>query len=110
MIHWPAIIEFAEGQGYAWVANLDEVAEHRPRVGDRLLDSQGYPHLLSQQTLSQQTGEALYWQHQLRLVSLFELNAGLRVYAASLGVCCTSKLVVRTMAEAIALVAWLEQQ
>ncbi|MFP2769352.1 DUF4144 family protein [Oceanisphaera sp. KMM 10153] len=105
MIHWPAIIEFAEGQGYAWVANLDEVAEHRPRVGDRLLDSQGYPHLLSQQT-----GEALYWQHQLRLVSLFELNAGLRDYAASLGICCTSKLVVRTMAEAIALVAWLEQQ
>ncbi|GHA19210.1 DUF4144 family protein [Oceanisphaera arctica] len=105
MIHWPAIIEFAGGHGYAWVADLDEVTEHRPGVGDRLLDSQGYPHLLSQQT-----GGGLYWQHQLRLVSLFELNAGLRVYAASLGICCTSKLVVRTPAEAIALVAWLEQQ
>ncbi len=105
MIHWPAIIEFADGQGYAWVASTEEVAEHRPRGGDRLLDSSGQAHLLSQQT-----GGELYCQPQPQLVSLLELNAGLREYAASLGVCCTSKLTVRTLAEAIALVAWLEQQ
>lgn len=105
MIHWPAIIESAGGHYYAWVAGPNEVDAQRPSLGDRLFDSQGYTHLLSQQT-----GGALYWQPRLRLVSLSELNAGLKVYAASLGVCCTSKLVVRTPAEAIALVAWLEQQ
>ncbi|MBR9857290.1 MAG: DUF4144 family protein [Oceanisphaera sp.] len=105
MIHWPAILACGEEQGYAWVAGPDDVEAQRPVPGDRLFDSQGHQHLLSQAASG-----ALYWQPDLRLISPAELNAGLRAYAASLGICCTSKLVVHTMAEAISLVAWLERQ
>ncbi|WP_417617575.1 DUF4144 family protein [Oceanisphaera sp.] len=105
MIHWPVIIEFAQGHDYAWAAGPEEVAEHRLEAGDRLLDSQGQAHILSHES-----GAGLYWQQDEGLVSVPELNIKLQGHAASLGVCCTSKLVVRTPADAIALVAWLEQQ
>ena len=105
MIHWPVIIEFAQGHDYAWAAGPEAVAEHRLEAGDRLLDSRGQAHILSQAN-----GTALYWQQGEEVVSVPELNIKLQGYAASLGICCTSKLRVRTPDDAIALVAWLEQQ
>lgn len=98
------IIEFAHGHDYAWAADYDEVVEHRLEVGDRLLDSQNHVHILSQASRG-----ALYWLYAQEVVSVPELNIKLQGYAARLGVCCTSKLLVRTQADAIALVAWLEQ-
>lgn len=104
VIQWPVIIEFAQGHDYAWAAGIDEVTEHRLEAGDRLLDSHGHAHVLSHAN-----GAGLYWQHSEGVVSVPQLNIKLQRYAASLGVCCTSKLQVRTPADAIALVAWLEQ-
>ncbi|PSJ45634.1 hypothetical protein C7H85_09630 [Zobellella endophytica] len=105
MIEWPAIIEFADGHGFAWLAGAQDLPEQHPHQHDRLIDSRGRVHLLSQAA-----GGTLYWRRQQRLLSLPELNDGLRAYAARLGICCIGKLVVRTPAEAVALVAWLEQQ
>lgn len=104
-IQWPVIIEFGQGHDYAWAADLNEVTEHRLEAGDRLLDSLGHVHILSQAD-----GTGLYWQRDDEVVSVPQLNIRLQGYAAGLGICCTSKLVVRTPSDAIALVAWLEQQ
>ncbi|WP_375057935.1 DUF4144 family protein [Zobellella sp. DQSA1] len=104
-IVWPAIIEFADGHGYAWVASAEDCEAHHPHVEDRLIDGEGRLHLLSQREAG-----PLYWQRQQRLISLPALNESLRAYAARLGICCIPKLMVRTPAEAVALVAWLEQQ
>ncbi|MBL1376430.1 DUF4144 family protein [Zobellella iuensis] len=104
-IAWPAIIEFADGHGYAWVANADDCEAHHPHAGDGLIDGEGWPHLLSQRE-----DGSLYWQRQQRLISVPALNESLRAYAARLGICCIPKLRVASPAEAVALVAWLEQQ
>lgn len=103
-VHWPVIIEFAHGHDYAWATSSNEVAEHALEGGDSLLDSQGQVHILSQAS----SGD-LYWQYNQGVVCVPELNIKLQGYAARLGICCTSKLLVRTPADAIALVAWLEQ-
>lgn len=105
MISWPVLVICGQDADFAWAAGPDALAEQRLWVGDRLLDSQGGTHVLSQTN-----DGALYWQCQPGLVSVPELNIELKRYAARLGLCCTSKLVVRTLADAIALVAWLEQQ
>ncbi|MHA6964732.1 DUF4144 family protein [Zobellella denitrificans] len=104
-IAWPAIIEFADGHGYAWVENADDCEAHHPHAGDGLIDGEGRLHLLSQRD-----DGSLYWQRQLRLISVPALNESLRAHAARLGICCIPKLRVTTPAEAVALVAWLDQQ
>ncbi|MBU3825010.1 MAG: DUF4144 domain-containing protein [Candidatus Oceanisphaera merdipullorum] len=105
MIHWPVIIICEQGANYAWADGPEQLAEQGLWRGDRLIDSQGGTHILSQQN-----DDTLYWHRQPELVSLAELNIELKLYAASLGVCCTAKLVTRTLADAMALVAWLELQ
>ena len=102
---WPGLVCDDQGQDYAWLAGFEELAEQRLWQGCRLLDSQGWVYVLSQAS-----DETLYWHRQLELVSLSELNHELKRYAANLGVCCTAKLAIRTLADAFALVAWLDEQ
>lgn len=104
-VAWPAIIEFAGGQGYAWVADNASLAAYGPHEGDGLIDSRGRVHVLSQWPSG-----GLYWCPQPGLVCLAQLNEGLRHFAAGLGICCLPKLNVRSAPEAVALVAWLERQ
>ena len=101
--HFPAIVESADTHDFIHIAREEELNEHHWHAGDRLIDRAGRVHLLSQGE-----GEGLYWQALPGLVCLPELNASLRHFAAGLGVCCISKLTVRSAEEAVALVAWLE--
>ncbi|ART81604.1 hypothetical protein CBP31_02300 [Oceanisphaera profunda] len=105
MIHWPALVSSEQGADYACVAEFNALEDQRLWPGCRLVDSEGWVYLLSQAS----DGD-LYWHRQPELVSLLELNHELKRYAANLGVCCTGKLAIRTLAEAFALVEWLEQQ
>ena len=105
MLHWPVMVTDEQGTDYAWVDGPALLAEQGWWEGCRLIDSLGGTHILSQAS-----DGSLYWQRQLGLVSLSELNHELKRYAANLGVCCTVKLAIRTLADAFALVAWLEQQ
>lgn len=93
-----------QGQDFAWVAGREALAEQRLWPSCRLVDSQGWVYILSQASEG-----TLYWYRQSELVSLSELNHELKRYAANLGVCCTVKLAIRTLADAFALVAWLEE-
>lgn len=102
---WPALLADEQGPDFAWLAGLDALSEQRLWPGCRLIDSLGAVYILSQQNEG-----ALYWQRQAELVSLPTLNHELKRYAANIGVCCTAKLAIRTVADAQALVLWLEQQ
>ena len=102
---WPAMVCDEQGQDFAYVPELESLAEQLLWRGCRLIDSYGWVYILSQRS-----NMSLYWQRQVGLVSLPELNHELKRYAANLGVCCTVKLAIRTLADAFALVAWLEQQ
>lgn len=103
--HWPALVSGEQGADYACVAEFNALEDQRLWPGCRLVDSQGWVYLLSQAS-----DGGLYWHRQPELVSLLELNHELKRYAANLGVCCTVKLAIRTLAEAFALVVWLDQQ
>ena len=102
---WPGLVCDDQGQDYAWVADPAGLEEQRLWLGCRLVDSQGWVYILSQASEA-----GLYWHRQAEVVSLPELDYELKRYAANLGVCCTVKLAIRTLADAFALVAWLEQQ
>ena len=103
--HWPSLVCDDQGQDYAWVADWNGLEEQRLWLGCRLVDSQGWVYILSQASEA-----GLYWHRQAEVVSLPELDYELKRYAAHLGVCCTVKLAIRTLADAFALVAWLEEQ
>ena len=103
--HWPGLVCDDSGQDYVWVAGSEALEEQRLWPDCRLVDSHGWVYILSQ---ASQGG--LYWHRQPELVYLLELNHELKRYAAKVGVCCTAKLAIRTLADAFALVAWLEQQ
>ncbi|WMC09189.1 DUF4144 family protein [Oceanimonas pelagia] len=102
---WPAVVESANTHDFIHVSGEAALGEHHWCEGDRLIDSAGRVHVLSQGGR-----EGLYWRPSPKLVCLPELNASLRRFAAGLGICCISKLTVRSAEEAVALVAWLEMQ
>ena len=102
---WPALVSDDIGQDFVVVAGLEALAEQRLWQGCRLHDSLGWVYILSQASKA-----SLYWHRQSELVSLPELNHELKRYAANVGVCCTAKLAIRTLDDAFALVAWLEEQ
>lgn len=102
---FPAIVHCADTHDFIYIQHEPALDEHHWHTGDRLIDSAGRVHVLSQSE-----GEGLYWQRLPGLVCLPELNASLRAFAAGLGICCIPKLTVRSAEEAVALVAWLEMQ
>ena len=101
---WPSLVCDDQGQDYAWVADFAALEDQRLWPGCRLVDSQGGVYLLSQENTA-----LLYWHRQAELVSLPKLDDELKRHAANLGICCTAKLAIRTLAAAFALVLWLEQ-
>ena len=105
VIHWPALLRSEQGADYIYMAEPTILATQQLCVGDQLIDSQGQVSLLSQTTKGR-----LIWQLIPKRASLPELAIELQEYAANLGICCTSKLVVSSFAQAIALVAWLDEQ
>ena len=102
---FPAIVHCTDTHDFIYIEHESELSAHHWHAGDRLIDGAGQVHLLSQSE-----GEGLYWRALPELVCLPELNAGLRHFAAGLGICCIPKLTVRSAEEAVALVAWLEMQ
>lgn len=102
---WPALLCYEQGADITLLSSAAELEGHPLWAGCRLIDHQARVYILSQAS-----DASLYWQAQAELVSLPKLNDELKHYAATLGVCCTTKLVVRDLAQAYALVAWLDQQ
>lgn len=101
-LNWPIIVHSGESY-YDWAAQQDQVDLPNLVVGDQLLDSQGHLY----QLCTGPTGQS-EWQREP--VSLEALNQSLKEYAARIGICCVAKLTVSTIVEAIALVAWLDEQ
>ncbi|WP_417607462.1 DUF4144 family protein [Oceanimonas baumannii] len=102
---FPAIVHCTDTHDFIHITEAEELNEHHWHAGDRLIDSAGRVHVLSQ---NEQLG--LYWKGLPDLICLSELNAGLRQFAAGLGICCIPKLTIRSAKEAVALVVWLEMQ
>ncbi|NLJ92711.1 MAG: hypothetical protein GX324_06600 [Aeromonadales bacterium] len=103
-LNWPIIVHCGESY-YDWAAEQEQVDHHNLVAGDQLIDSHGH---LYQLHVSPTGGYE--WRTASASVSLASLNDSLKEYAASLGICCVAKLTVTTIDEAIALVAWLDEQ
>ncbi|WP_157420025.1 DUF4144 family protein [Oceanisphaera avium] len=102
---WPVLLSDSQGGDFSLINNLLELEEHTLWLGCRLIDSLGRVSILSQTNAT-----PLYWHLADELISVSVLNNELKAFAATLGLCCTSKLVIRSVSDAQHLVLWLEQQ